>query len=503
MNSKTYKFVHQKHLCFPRKEMRMLLLGVLGSLLLCACPQGADVAVIGGGIAGAASAHFLRQLRPNDRITLFEKTAAISGRIHEDTIGGFMVETGAAAIHSSNRYMLQFAQDAGLTTNWTSTADFSQVCSSKGGAGIWDGSQFRLRLTGQDSSWFAFLKMAWRYGFSPLVAKTTVENTINSWEAIYDVLAVDGSDGFVTLEAMFEALKLNELLHKDSLSYLESKWIGQGFIQEFVDGVSRVNYGQDSSINAFADLVSLAGAGLTGTTYSVKEGNAKVVEYLAQHAHLLLNATVESIEVLPRVGCENKKRIHYTHNQHEKSKDFDAVILAAPYGSAGIKIYQGTGIVIEPTPADYKRTFVTYLEGKLNVQAFGLSQCSDLPDTITTVQSTTSFFRSVSVKGASLTNPTLAIYKIFSDAETTDEQLSSIFSEVGEVKRYVYDAYPILTPLSSDQGATSFVIGPGIFYANVMELTASCMEVESVAAKNVALLANNFLSRTLEHCPTN
>jgi prenylcysteine oxidase/farnesylcysteine lyase len=456
----------------------------------------ADVAIIGGGIAGAASAYFIQQIRPHDTVTLFEKTHSLGGRLHEDTIGGITVETGGTAIHSSNQYMQSFIQLANLTTNGPQTTnDSAQLCSSGGGVGIWDGQAFRFHTTGTDSSFDTMVKLGLMYGLSPLIVKNAVQDTLNSWQNIYDLLESNDAPGFLSLDSMFTSLKLNELLHQDSHSYLKSKWIGDQFISEFVDGVSRVNYGQDSSINAFADLVSLAGAGISGDTYSVDQGNSKVVEFLARNASIRFGAEVTSVEILKRCSTGQKKMVHYTsHGKHIRSKSFDAVILAAPYDPSRLKLIDETGVLIKPWPVSYKKTFVTFLEGSLNPSAFGLSDCTTVPDSITTTQGTSSFFRSVALHGTSTLNPGLGVYKVFSDAETTDDQLKSVFAEIGMVKRYAYDAYPVLTPLSGNPSETLFEVGGGIFYANVMERTASCMEVEAIAARNVALLVNEYLN---------
>jgi hypothetical protein len=52
------------------------------------------------------------------------------------------------------------------------------------------------------------------------------------------------------------------LTQETGYSYLERALIADLYVREFVDPVSRINYGQNASINAFVDLVSLAGASI-------------------------------------------------------------------------------------------------------------------------------------------------------------------------------------------------------------------------------------------------
>ena len=45
-------------------------------------PEGADVAILGGGITGLASAHYLSRSRPDIKVTLFESSKRLGGWLH-------------------------------------------------------------------------------------------------------------------------------------------------------------------------------------------------------------------------------------------------------------------------------------------------------------------------------------------------------------------------------------------------------------------------------------
>ena len=59
-------------------------------------------------------------------------------------------------------------------------------------------------------------------------------------------------------------LDLYNLAQVSAYDYFRRIGLPSQFIYEFIDGASRDNYNQDGSLNALADLVSLAGAGLAG-----------------------------------------------------------------------------------------------------------------------------------------------------------------------------------------------------------------------------------------------
>lgn len=71
-------------------------------------------AVIGAGIGGTATAHFLRQhFGPEVRIDVFEKQE-VGGRLATVTVNSQAYETGGSIIHSLNLHMQDFMKQLGL-----------------------------------------------------------------------------------------------------------------------------------------------------------------------------------------------------------------------------------------------------------------------------------------------------------------------------------------------------------------------------------------------------
>ena len=80
------------------------------------------VGIIGSGVAGAATAHFLRESRPDLRVIVFERDSIIGGRARTVDLSGRRVDLGATAISTLNQYLLNFtagmkrANDGGPST---------------------------------------------------------------------------------------------------------------------------------------------------------------------------------------------------------------------------------------------------------------------------------------------------------------------------------------------------------------------------------------------------
>ena len=69
--------------------------------------------IIGGGLSGTSSAHFLRNLFGEKvSIDLFE-SGRVGGRTSLIKINGVNYEAGGSIIHKKNRYMDQFAKEFG------------------------------------------------------------------------------------------------------------------------------------------------------------------------------------------------------------------------------------------------------------------------------------------------------------------------------------------------------------------------------------------------------
>lgn len=70
-----------------------------------------NIAVIGAGIGGSSSSHFLRELfGPEATIDVFEASDRIGGRLDTIEIAGKSFESGGSIIHPDNKYMGDFVK---------------------------------------------------------------------------------------------------------------------------------------------------------------------------------------------------------------------------------------------------------------------------------------------------------------------------------------------------------------------------------------------------------
>ena len=70
-----------------------------------------NIAVIGAGIGGSSSSHFLRELFGSEAtIDVFEASDRIGGRLDTVEIAGKFFESGGSIIHPDNKYMGDFVK---------------------------------------------------------------------------------------------------------------------------------------------------------------------------------------------------------------------------------------------------------------------------------------------------------------------------------------------------------------------------------------------------------
>ncbi|HEY6932497.1 MAG TPA: protoporphyrinogen oxidase [Marmoricola sp.] len=72
------------------------------------------VVVVGGGIAGLAAAHALRQSEPAPEVTVLEASPAIGGKLRRAEVGGVRVDVGAEAMLNRRPEAVSLARAAGL-----------------------------------------------------------------------------------------------------------------------------------------------------------------------------------------------------------------------------------------------------------------------------------------------------------------------------------------------------------------------------------------------------
>ncbi|XP_026184851.1 prenylcysteine oxidase-like [Mastacembelus armatus] len=448
------------------------------------------IAVVGAGIGGSATAHFLRQhFGPEVQVDVFEK-GEVGGRLATVTVNHNDYESGGAIIHALNLHMQEFVKQLGLKYRR----------SMAGKMAVFNGEEVIL----EETDWYLLdlFRLWWRYGISFIRLQMWVEEIMEKFMRIYKYQA--HGYAFSSVEQLLDSLGgsgfINMTQRPLSDSLLELG-VSQRFIDEVIAPVMRVNYGQNVSIPAFVGAVSLAGA--QNNLWAVEGGNKLVCSGLLKMANAnLLQAQVNSISSV-HSGEALQYQLSFTTPTGKGSELYDIVVLATPLqtdGGSGIQ-FQGFPLPFDQLPSDYHKTVATIVHGYLNTSFFGFPDPRLFPyASILTTETPDLFFNSVASvcpvnisAGFRRKQPQEAgVYKVFSPQPLDKSHLKTLFRSYYSVQVTEWQSYP---RYCSSQGLPSVELHPNLYYLNGIEWAASAMEMSSVAAKNIALLAYHRWNR--------
>ncbi|CAL8303944.1 prenylcysteine oxidase-like [Gadus morhua] len=482
----------------PRRVMLLSMLLLLSPSWFCDTgsaqldgAQPSKIAVVGAGIGGTATAHFLRQhFGPEVQIDVFEKEE-VGGRLATVTVNHNDYESGGSIIHSLNLHMQDFVKQLGLKYRR----------SVAGKTAVFDGDAVVL----EETDWYLLdlFGLWWRYGISFLRLQMWVEEIMEKFMRIYkyqahgyafssveELLASLGGSGFINM---------TQRPLSDSLVELG---VSQRFIDEIIAPIMRVNYNQNVSIPAFVGAVSLAGA--QTNLWAVEGGNKLVCSGLLKLANAnLLQAQVTSISPL-HTGETVQFQLGFTTDGETHSEAaYDVVVLATPLqdgADSGVR-FHGFSPPLAPLPGAYQHTVATVVHGYLNTSFFGFPDPRLFPfASVLTMDAPELFFNSAASvcpvnisAGFRRKQPQEAgVYKVFSPRPLSKAQLKTLFRSYYSVQLTEWLAYP---EYSSGQGLPPVELHPNLYYLNGIEWAGSAMEMSSVAAKNIALLAYHRWNR--------
>lgn len=95
-------------------------------------PPDVDVLIIGGGVAGLATAHFLSQTRPELRVEVIESSSTVGGKISGATVAGIGVDTGPDAFLARVPGAVELAESLGFGDELVAPATGSAYVYSRG-----------------------------------------------------------------------------------------------------------------------------------------------------------------------------------------------------------------------------------------------------------------------------------------------------------------------------------------------------------------------------------
>lgn len=464
---------------------------------LASTPQLGDqpkkIAVVGAGIGGTATAYYLRQeFGPGVKIDVFE-SGAIGGRLETVKIGDYEYEVGGAIIHPLNLHMKHFVDRLGISPKKDVPSKMA----------IFNGKE----LTFEESDWFIInlLRFLWRYGLNFLRMQMWVESVLDKFMRIYQYQQFGYS--FSSVERLLHAMGGDSFLTLMNQT-LEETMIGEGFSQVFindiVEPITRVNYGQSVRINGFVGAVSLAGA--ESGLWAVDGGNKRVCSGLLYSSKSeLIPAKVTSIAIKVRPSKSGAPasfyEVNYVGEDGAAHSLYDIVIVATPLhpGKSDITFSGFSPPIPSHYPGRFQQTVATLVHGLLNVSFLGTTEApSDfrVSDVLTTA-SEGSIINSVSsldpVHIPPGYKPSPAshkkVWKVFSPEPLTQEQLKNMFLSWDSVSETRWLAYPAYSP--PRRKTPPFVLHERLYYLNAVEWAASAMEMSAISARNLALLAHH------------
>jgi len=526
------------------------------------------VGIIGGGISGAATAHFLRQELDSYcslELSVFERSSLLGGRLADVTIRGHHFEAGGSIIHHSNRYMRHFATLLNLTR-------VSPPPRFGHSIGIWDGGEYKLRLSGRWYGIFDTIRMLWRYGLDLTRLSAAVHNAGDKFVQVYKLQ--DAGSSYDSPQQLLQAVGLFTLTQQDLRHWMQkvAGVYNEALMNELVVAVTRVNYGQGLDLNALAGAVGLLPMFDDEGLWAVKEGNARVIEGLFKHAkaNVYLNHTVKTIERVfgkqSSTAADRDSGIrrvsgvkHGTDGVRSNfSQEVDVIIVAtpleAPFDPIDFRIqkqspasshehdhvhnHDDAAAAAADTndstrhpqphhdaslsaPNQFHTTHATFLVGRLRGERLSSVSGEKEPSMILTTENATLPFTSINayvqldeqveLADAARNPPRLRrwpkkrIYKIFSRHGFNDTLIAAYFYSVdpSSIRRFAWSAYPRYAP--PEAFLPSFELYPQshIWYPLALERMASCMEVQSVAARNVAINIANRIKQEMMNAPFN
>ncbi|KAL6257655.1 hypothetical protein P5V15_011233 [Pogonomyrmex californicus] len=436
------------------------------------------VAIIGGGIGGASTLHFLSELlNGNLEIDLYE-AKTVGGRLATITIDGDEFEAGGSVIHPKNMYMQRFVKLLGLEHNFFDDQKY----------GIWNGDEFVFT----ESNWsvISLLKLFYRYGFQPYKLNRYVENMMEDFLKIYDLQ--DAGQSFANVTELLSAM------NKDFPNLLQisirDKLLHVGFTERLINELEQAsivgNFGQEVDVHSFLGFISWAAS---SDAWAVKGGNKRVPEdliYRTKNVNVMRNR-VTKIRNLANINDSSRYEVTYTDKDGTDSitSNYDIVIIAAPLTKDQASQIEFVGFPDDLIfPGSFQTTHVTFIKANLNLKHFGLQETLDSILSCNPNKTNINMVLALeSVDGLAKKNP--RVWRVYSRKPMESSLIHDMFSNIIEKKEVAWKVSPrYSTNLNYNN---NFKLHDALYYVNAIEWAANGMEMSAIAGRNVAILAHN------------
>jgi prenylcysteine oxidase/farnesylcysteine lyase len=438
------------------------------------------VAIIGSGICGASSAYYLSQAFSNLEITVFEKNSHVGGRMADVLYRDSHAELGAGIFIEANRNIVELAKKFGCPSV-VHDRNRRTIC--------WDGQNVLYK----SNVWFGKIRLMYNYGWSFFRLHRYLSYMLAEFMKCYDNVDLKKTDkpAFEGPQDFLKVARLEELLNKTGLEYVREIGMKENFIRDFLYGVvSGIYNNRIETINAVAIAVALQG--VFQKSFRFKEGNNSLVRKMLIDKNDFCTVKLDT-EV--REVVYNQKTKNYTLKHHlrgstkTEQSDFAVVIVATPFKQSNIKF---TGVQLKQNMdlvQNNKKVITTIVEGKIRNEFFGLSPNEPRVESIYLAEGADRKLPSVkSLDATENFKDGTSLYRIESGEPMSQKKLNEVFESPKVITAHTWEfAYPSLPTLKPEK-LIKFRLNEGLYFPNAMEFTASCMEMESISARNVVKL---------------
>ncbi|CAF0806793.1 unnamed protein product [Didymodactylos carnosus] len=467
------------------------------------------VAIVGSGIGGVTCAYWLKHyLNDSVSITIYE-TNEVGGRLANVQAEDKQYEAGGSIIHEKNLYMVKFAEELGLERLTAPATSYI----------ISDGSKTLFStLTRYIPGIFSVL---WRYGFDIIRMNFWIKRKLANFLSIYDYQ--DNGRSFETVSEFLELLD-KDFYESTKISFrklLMKQNYNKKFIEELAQIAALVNYDQSiDTMHGFPGLVSLMATG--SSLWHVKGGNYLVPKHLLKlleekHGVHVVSGHVKNIEevIKQKSGDQDDDdsgsvRLFYqpANSKLVHAVEYDFAVIAFPLHDK-MTDFVLSSLTLNPTDYRMQTTISNYIYGRFNCLQYNLTndECKRLDAIFYTnpklpyrcaAQQIDVEYKHSSVNKEKPLN----IYKVFSPDKLSKTDYDQIFMKdnytiLNEINWFAYPKY------SYPQKMPPIRLSDNIFYLNALEWASSCMEIEAISARNIAILlakqSGHEIKRTDHH----
>ncbi|XP_070578231.1 uncharacterized protein [Ptychodera flava] len=397
------------------------------------------------------------------------------GRIKTIKVFGKVIEVGAAAWATSNRYLVELVKELQIPVEVAGVNLQNVATVNKGSLISWDGYRSWDLIELLQNNTLSTLKVAIELGaFLTRLELNYLEFDLTDkpFLSIPDFLKTGSLTSYVSASG------------KDFFKGIRSDLKFAG-----MDPMIRHIYHQQlDSTHAFSCLVTLTSA--AETAYSVKGGNSKLPMALLSASGA--TAQYQSIVTSLTQNTDKSYSVDYrTETGKTATVHADAVVIAAPLEWTGIEFINFKPTTRQPI-RNWVNWFVTIVAAtRVNPRHFGQNESWTEPEFILTTSNASTPWVSIQyLDTAGMVN----IYKIFSDVNMTTF-LDEIFIGVVQVYDHFWPyTFPVMGPLTKDSQYQSIKLANGLYNINTMESVVSAMEGSVISGRNVAKMVTEYLT---------